>query len=410
MAVLLVAALLFNCALPSVEGLDNGLARAPPIGWMSGERFGCQVDCSTYPDDCISERLIRSTADILSLNSFQSVGFQYIVIDDCWMDAKRDSNNRLQADVKRFPSGMINLVSYVHSKNLKIGLYIDLGNVTCGGYPGSAGNFRLDAQTLSGWQVDMVKVGACGIGDYRVCNTAYPEFGRALNSTGRPILYLCEWPYSVSSKGGGQVDFAQVSATCNQFRVFDDITDSWESLTATLNFYVRLSYPFKNYSRPGSFSDPDQLLIGDFGLSVDQQKFQMALWSILSAPLFVSSDLRRIQSESKKILLNRRAIAINQDSLGNLGQEILVNGQVHIWRKAILPTGSFALAIFYLNIFAGPSKVSVRLADIGIRSAAVFNVTESFSDVNYGLYKPWHTLDCEVNPTGALLFEIIAIS
>lgn len=35
------------------EGLDNGLARLPPIGWMSGERFGCQTDCDNYPNDCI---------------------------------------------------------------------------------------------------------------------------------------------------------------------------------------------------------------------------------------------------------------------------------------------------------------------------------------------------------------------
>lgn len=59
-------------------------------------------------------------------------------------------------------------------------------------------------------------------------------------------------------------------------------------------------------------------------MSVNQQQFQMALWCILSAPLFVSSDLRTIRSESKKILLNRRAIAINQDPLGQLGLEILV--------------------------------------------------------------------------------------
>ena len=33
--------------------LDNGLARLPPMGWMSSERFGCNVNCEDYPDDCI---------------------------------------------------------------------------------------------------------------------------------------------------------------------------------------------------------------------------------------------------------------------------------------------------------------------------------------------------------------------
>jgi len=46
---------------------------------------------------------------------------------------------------------------------MKLGLYMDVGNVTCGGYPGSANSLALDAQTLAGWKVDMVKAGACGV-------------------------------------------------------------------------------------------------------------------------------------------------------------------------------------------------------------------------------------------------------
>ena len=33
--------------------LENGLARTPPMGWMSWERFRCNTDCATYPDTCI---------------------------------------------------------------------------------------------------------------------------------------------------------------------------------------------------------------------------------------------------------------------------------------------------------------------------------------------------------------------
>lgn len=35
------------------SALDNGLARTPPMGWLSWERFRCNMDCKTYPDDCI---------------------------------------------------------------------------------------------------------------------------------------------------------------------------------------------------------------------------------------------------------------------------------------------------------------------------------------------------------------------
>ena len=38
-----------------------------------------------------------------------------------------------------------------------------------------------------------------------------------------------------------------------------------------------------------------QLIIGDFSLSYDQSQTQMALWSVLAAPLIMSNDLRTIR-------------------------------------------------------------------------------------------------------------------
>ena len=36
-----------------VDSLDNGLALTPPMGWLSWERFRCNVDCKNDPDNCI---------------------------------------------------------------------------------------------------------------------------------------------------------------------------------------------------------------------------------------------------------------------------------------------------------------------------------------------------------------------
>lgn len=47
-----VLALALALALPSVA-LENGLARTPPMGWMSWERFRCNVDCRADPRNCI---------------------------------------------------------------------------------------------------------------------------------------------------------------------------------------------------------------------------------------------------------------------------------------------------------------------------------------------------------------------
>jgi len=65
-----------------------------------------------------------------------------------------------------------------------------------------------------------------------------------------------------------------------------------------------------------------QLVIGDYGLSLDQQRLQMSLWSIMAAPLFVSTDLRTLKRDSQDILLNSLVLSINQDQLGKLGLEI----------------------------------------------------------------------------------------
>lgn len=65
-----------------------------------------------------------------------------------------------------------------------------------------------------------------------------------------------------------------------------------------------------------------QLIIGNFGLSYEQSKTQMAIWAILAAPLLMSVDLRTIRPEYKAILLNRKIIAVDQDPLGIQGRRI----------------------------------------------------------------------------------------
>jgi alpha-N-acetylgalactosaminidase len=45
------------CGLRLSHGLENGLARTPPMGWLAWERFRCNTDCVNDPHNCISERL-----------------------------------------------------------------------------------------------------------------------------------------------------------------------------------------------------------------------------------------------------------------------------------------------------------------------------------------------------------------
>ena len=66
-----------------------------------------------------------------------------------------------------------------------------------------------------------------------------------------------------------------------------------------------------------------QLIIGNFGLSVDQARSQMALWAIIAAPLIMSNDLRNLDNSARTILQNKMAIAINQDPMGIQGRRLL---------------------------------------------------------------------------------------
>lgn len=66
-----------------------------------------------------------------------------------------------------------------------------------------------------------------------------------------------------------------------------------------------------------------QLVIGNFGLSFDQSKSQMAIWTVLAAPLLMSNNLTGVTPEVKAILQNKEIIKINQDVLGIQGTRVL---------------------------------------------------------------------------------------
>jgi hypothetical protein len=62
--------------------------------------------------------------------------------------------------------------------------------------------------------------------------------------------------------------------------------------------------------------------VGNFGLSYEQSKTQMAMWAIFAAPLLMSVDLRTLKPDYKAILQNKKIIAVNQDRLGIQGRRI----------------------------------------------------------------------------------------
>ena len=236
--------------ITNVYGLDNGLARTPPMGWLSWQRFRCETNCAQYPDSCINAQLYQDMADRLANDGWKEVGYTQVNIDDCWSLRTRDNKTNEQVpDPDRFPNGIKGVADYVHKLGLKLGLYNDIGTKTCGGYTGIDGNYELDANTFASWDIDMIKIDGCNgnVSDYY---QMYPEFGAALNKTGRPIIYSCSWPAYIPGHGEAvpptdSTTLADIAKNCNLWRNYHDIGDSWDS---TLSIAAYWSRDYNTYS------------------------------------------------------------------------------------------------------------------------------------------------------------------
>jgi alpha-galactosidase len=101
------------------------IAATPPLGWNSWNTFQCSI----------SESLIKATADVMVSSGMQAAGYQYVNLDDCWMDG-RDASGNLRWNTQKFPAGIPALADYVHSKGLKLGIYEVPNETTCVGVYG----------------------------------------------------------------------------------------------------------------------------------------------------------------------------------------------------------------------------------------------------------------------------------
>lgn len=64
-------------------------------------------------------------------------------------------------------------------------------------------------------------------------------------------------------------------------------------------------------SRGGSGRRDRLLQVGLGGITADEYRTQMSLWSLLAAPLIVTNDLRSMSEETRSILMNTEVITID---------------------------------------------------------------------------------------------------
>ncbi|UXX80981.1 glycoside hydrolase family 27 protein [Reichenbachiella carrageenanivorans] len=323
------------------------LAPTPPMGFITWNLF----------EGNISEDMVKSIADAMVETGMKDAGYEYVIIDDLWQ-GDRDENGVLHPDYSKFPNGMKALADYVHSKGLKFGIYTDIAPLTCAGEEGSYGYEAIDAQTFAEWGVDYIKCDYCyAPKDIFTAVERYGKFIKEVRKQDKKMVFaLCEWGKRSPWLWGESID-AQL------WRTTWDLRDTWEhgsygvrnnGIMECLDIQAHLH----EYAKPGHWNDMDMLVVGLYGkgkatsangaigCTDTEYEAHMGLWSLLASTLFVTCDIREMNAETQRILMNKEIIAVNQDPLGRQAKRIFKSGVQEFWAKPLKDGG---YAIGFLN-------------------------------------------------------------
>ena len=371
---LALVAFLAITGLAAAQTPRDSLAKTPPMGWNSWNKFACNV----------SEDLMKSAADAMVESGMKDAGYEYVVIDDCWQ-VERDADGNIVPDAKRFPTGMKALGDYIHSKGLKFGIYSDAGSGTCQNRPGSQGHEFQDALMYAKWGVDYLKYDWCHT-DTRNAQEAYMTMNRALLATERPIVFsICEW--------GRNKPWLWGKGIGNMWRTTDDISDHWQlhkrwpsgdccemGMVDILDEQVGL----ESFAGPGHWNDPDMLEVGNGGMTNTEYKSHFSLWALLGAPLISGNDIRSMSPEIKEILTKKEVIAVDQDALGRGGRRVRKDGNLEVWSK-VLSDGSRAVILF--NRGSAESEIAAKWDEIGYPNHLSAKVRDLWEHKDKGDFK-----------------------
>lgn len=341
-------------------------APLPPLGWNSWNTFSCNID----------EQMIRQAADAMVSSGMASAGYQYVVVDDCWMQDTRGPDGNLRPNTSRFPSGMKALGDYIHAKGLKFGLYHAPREKTCDQYfgnrPGTSSNGyeTRDAQLFASWGVDYVKHDWCDPrGSVQEQAALFKKFGDALKATGRPIVYSIN---PNSAHANTAPTYSGWGAFADMWRTSEDLKDAWSTgcpqsdqwcfvgITEALDIVE----PMREWTKPGQYNDPDMLMVGVRNtLSSTENRAHLSMWAMLSAPLIAGNDIRTMSADVRSILTNREVLAIDQDPLVRQADRVRDDGDAEVWVKP-LADGSAAVAL--LNRGNSQRTISASLSEAGL--------------------------------------------
>jgi alpha-galactosidase len=146
----------------------------------------------------------------------------------------------------------------------------------------------------------------------------------------------------------------------NSWRTTGDISDNWKSMSEIAFRQLAIA----PYAKPGHWNDPDMLEVGNGGMTDEEYRTHMALWSMLRAPLLAGNDVRDMSDATKATLLNRDVIAIDQDPLGKPAELAKTDGDVEVWTR---PLAHKQTALAFFNKGADSATVKVAWAELKLK-------------------------------------------
>ncbi|MCJ1350814.1 MAG: hypothetical protein MMC33_000795 [Icmadophila ericetorum] len=308
------------------------------MGWDNWNAFGCSV----------SEELLLGTAQKMVDYGLRDLGYQYVILDDCW-SAGRSESGTLMANTTKFPNGMAHVAAQLHGMGLKFGMYSDAGMYTCGGYQGSLGRETQDAKTFADWGIDYLKYDNCynegQSGTSLITYNRYNAMSKALNATGRPVVYsMCNW--------GEDKPWNWAQTMANSWRMSGDIYDSFDRpdvrcpctgdegyecqlpgfQCSMMNILNKMA-AIQSKSQSGAVNDMDMLEVGNGGMSDDEYKVHFSMWAFMVSPLIMGTDVGSMSHSTLSIYSNPAVIALSQDPSISAGNRI--------WRQSVPDKDSY---------------------------------------------------------------------
>jgi alpha-galactosidase len=348
------------------------LACTPPMGWNHWyAHYGR-----------ITDGLMREAADVMVSSGMADVGYQYVNIDDCWMNAPRHEDSLRVGPLRdaggnilpnrHFPD-MKGLTDYIHAKGLKAGIYTSPGSLTCAGFAGSYQHEVQDARQFAEWGFDFLKYDWCSYNDVAAGDRSraalmkpYDVMGKLLRTQRRDIVFnLCQY-------GMGEVWEWGASVGGHCWRTAGDLGFELDRV-----FDVALANAaHRAWSGPGSWNDPDYIQIGYIGdarkgglpapcaMGPNEQYSFMSLWCLMAAPLFFSGDMGKLDPFTLNVLCNPEVIAVDQDPLGQCAAIAEVTDETFLMVKR-MADGSTAVGMF--NRGEVPASVTLPWSVAGLR-------------------------------------------